>query len=582
MNKLLLCALAGVLSLPLAAPAAPAACPRAGLSDYAGRYDTDAFNPEADVTVAVREGRLTFGPALWHPARILAPVAPDLFQMEDRAERTFRFERDAGGCVTAIVTAGMPYDAPLRRLPRGRETVIGLATGGQAGAAVARLRAEGRGAAEAAALGERLLTVPSHTARALDLLREARRRLPAAAALETALGDALVANGQRPAAIDHYRAALRLDPASDPPRTALERLGALPPAPAPPGWTLPFTPAALFRLPQPAEIDGVWAEWQARNLDATDVQVVATRALAFGGVAMEVRLLRHRVHGALHYGLVLTPPGAAPGCCPVIVEAKGVSWNFFPLRIPSGLSLPGILGPDLAKFVLVVPGFRGETIVWDDQAYVSEGDPRDPWDGATDDALALLNAALTVTPAADPARMGVFGRSRGGTVALLAGLRDPRLRAVAAWAAPTDHFRLMTQGGWTKEEEVRVALARRASPRQEGGQFIDQFLRPAIDQGAALEPMRKKLLACSPLYFASHLPATQLHYGLEDSIVPAANGRALVKRLPRGRAAACLDAHWYAGAGHDQDLFEAPRATRAFLMAQLLPAAPPLGCRAAR
>ena len=276
----------------------------------------------------------------------------------------------------------------------------------------------------------------------------------------------------------------------------------------------------------------MWADWRARRLDAADVEVLATRDVTFGGVSMEARLLRHRVHGLRHHGLVLTPRAATPGCCPVLLEAKGVSWNFFPLRVPGGLNLPGILGPDLARFVLVVPGFRGETIVWDGQAYLSEGDPRDPWDGATDDLLALLNAALTVTPAADASRVGVFGRSRGGTVALLAGLRDPRIRAVAAWAAPTDHFRLMTHGGWTKEEEVRVALRRGAPPREDGGQFIDQFLRPAIDGGAALAAMRHKLLASSPLYFAEQLPATQVHYGLEDSIVPAANGRALAKRLP--------------------------------------------------
>jgi hypothetical protein len=575
--------LLGAASAPVAGAApAPASCPREGLAAYTGRYDTAAFSPEGDVAIAVREGRLTFGPALWNPPRILAPTGPDLFQMEDRSERTFRFERDAAGCVTAFVTTGMPYDAPLHRLPPGGETAIGLARKGQARAAVARLRRNGRGAEEVVALGQRMLTVPSEMAHALALLREAHRRLPASAALEAALGDALVAAGQKTAAVTRYRAALRLDPTGEGPRIALERLGAAPPAPLVPVWTVPFATDALFRPPSPAEVEGVWAEWQARRLEAADVQVMATRRLTFGEVAMEARLLRHRVHGRQHYGLVLTPRDARPGCCPVIAEAKGVSWNYFPLRVPGGLNLPGILGPDLAKFVLVVPGYRGETIVWDDETNVSEGDPRDPWDGATDDLLALLNAALTVTPAADASRMGVFGRSRGGTVALLAGLRDPRLRAVAAWAAPTDHFRLMTRGGWTKEEEVRVALHRGALPREDGGQFIDQFLRPAIDGGAPLEAMRRKLLASSPLYFAERLPATQVHYGLEDSIVPAANGRALVKRLPATRPAACFDGHWYAEAGHDQDLFEAPRTTRAFLLAQLLPAAPPLDCRSAR
>ena len=99
----------------------------------------------------------------------------------------------------------------------------------------------------------------------------------------------------------------------------------------------------------------------------------------------------------------------------------------------------------------------------------SEGDRSDVWDGATDDALALLNVALKITPEADARRIAVFGRSRGGTVALLAAIRDPRIRQVVDWAGPSDLFRLMGQDGWTQREAVAEGLRYRSPPRGIGG-----------------------------------------------------------------------------------------------------------------
>ena len=67
--------------------------------------------------------------------------------------------------------------------------------------------------------------------------------------------------------------------------------------------------------------------------------------------------------------------------------------------------------------------------------FAATGDPSDAWDGATDDTLALLNAALDVTPQADPNRIGMWGHSMGGEVTLRALLVSDRIRAAAIWSS---------------------------------------------------------------------------------------------------------------------------------------------------
>jgi dipeptidyl aminopeptidase/acylaminoacyl peptidase len=187
------------------------------------------------------------------------------------------------------------------------------------------------------------------------------------------------------------------------------------------------------------------------------------------------------------------------------------------------------------------------------------------WDGATNDAIAFLNAALRVTPEADPERIGIFGRSRGGTVALLAAIRDPRIRAVVAWSAPVDHFNLMGYGGWSRRELAGEGLRRKSPTTGIAGQFIETFLRRAIAGERDLADVRHLLIASSPLYFAQRLSVpTQLHYGEDDPVVSARNGRALMAKTK-------ADAHFYPGFGHDTDRIAANESSRRFFAEHLLP-----------
>ena len=319
-----------------------------------------------------------------------------------------------------------------------------------------------------------------------------------------------------------------------------------------------------------AEIARVRAAWGDVDLCPHDVRVEREAEVPVSAVVFRARLVSHGVPGGTELGVILVPKGARPGTLPVLVEAKGVSWNFFPLRVPEGLNLPRILGADVGKFILVVPGFRGEEVRLGEESFCSPS-RHESWSGAAEDLLALLNVALETTPEADPARIGVFGRSRGGSVALLAAERDPRIRCVVSWAAPADWFRLMAPEGWTQREVTADALQRGAKRDERGGQFLFNFLRFAREGTEDLDAVRARLLASSPLYFVESVPPAQLHYGVEDAIVPERNGRAIERRLRNlTGAAGHVEIVFHAGAGHDQDLFEAPRRTREFLLERLL------------
>jgi acetyl esterase/lipase len=411
--------------------------------------------------------------------------------------------------------------------------------------------------------GQRLLErFPSRAADAVVYLTELAKRVPADSDLQRLLGDALIATGRREDAVPRYETALRLDPNNEAAAAALRMAGARKEASS--GWTVPFALDSLFAKPTAEEIDAVWRDWQSRDLRPTDVTIIDAMPYDLGKVKGEIRFISHRIHGSLHYGAVVVPAGVEPRSCAVIIDAKGVSPDYEPRRLDVPTSAMVAADNDQGRYVVFLPGNRGEQLIFRNRTLTSEGDRTNVWDGATDDAIAFLNAALRVTPEADPGRIGIFGRSRGGTVALLAAIRDPRIRAVVAWSAPADHFHLMGHGGWSRRELAEEGLRRKSTTRGLAGQFIETFLRRAVARERDLADVRHHLIASSPLYFANRLPAaTQLHYGEDDPVVSAANGRAIAAKR-------AVDAHFYPGFGHDTDRLAANEHSRRFFAKYLL------------
>ena len=174
--------------------------------------------------------------------------------------------------------------------------------------------------------------------------------------------------------------------------------------------------------------------------------------------------------------------------------------------------------------------------------YRSQGRPS-PWDRDVDDAMALLGAALQQVPEADSGRVVVLGRSRGGGVALLMAVRDPRVDAVVDYFGPTDFFLPAVRRLGERALRSRV-------PRLPGaGYLADSVLFALRDGRIGLADARMALLRRSPAYFADRLPPVQIHHGTDDPEVAIAHSERLVDAFGR-RAGAVWEYHPYPGGGH--------------------------------
>ncbi|HVE55677.1 MAG TPA: hypothetical protein VNB22_02550 [Pyrinomonadaceae bacterium] len=541
-------------------------------SQYAGRFKV---NGSSVLIVEENQGEITLRPIFWRSTQPLRRINGDLFAVEERADRQVEFIRDGNGCVAKIKVAGFGDDGVFSRLGKER-TPIELLFAGQAVKAAGRMvRAEPQGIENFIKIAANLLQkFPSKSSDAVKFLRALVKYYPQNSTVYAVLGDAYIASGDRRAAQQNYLRAYQLNSKNQAAIRGLRRLKALP---SPllnkqTGWMIPFSLDDLFKPPTPREIKEIEAGWAKRDLAPRNVKEEASGKLDLGFTQATVRIISHSVHGQKHYGAIIVPDGIGKAA-PVILDLKGVSWDYFPLNLNDIIS-PKILGEEQKNFIYFVPAFRGEVINFDAKEYISEGDRTDSWDGATDDALAFLNAALSITSQAAANRICAFGKSRGGSVALLAGIRNPKIKSVLDWAGPVDWFELMGTGGWTQKEIATDALFNKATPKEDGGQFIERFLAKSVEgkNKLLLREVRLKMLASSPLYFARKLPPRlQIHYGIEDEMVPFANGQQLAQAIrSQKRKASMFEAFFYPNAGHDLDQKMAYRQSKIFLRSLLL------------
>jgi dipeptidyl aminopeptidase/acylaminoacyl peptidase len=102
---------------------------------------------------------------------------------------------------------------------------------------------------------------------------------------------------------------------------------------------------------------------------------------------------------------------------------------------------PGEVGPLFAErgFVVFSPAWRGESD--------SDGKPELYW-GEVEDALASIDYVAGL-PFVDPSRIYVAGHSAGATIALLAGQRSSRIRAVFSFGG-TLHVGFLGESDWSR------------------------------------------------------------------------------------------------------------------------------------
>jgi pimeloyl-ACP methyl ester carboxylesterase len=319
-------------------------------------------------------------------------------------------------------------------------------------------------------------------------------------------------------------------------------LGACGDTPSGPREPGPLDLNVLFQPATAAEKAAIEAEWATRDPRAEEVREVLVSLMLLGGGLGTGRVFSHTVDGNRHYGATLVPVGAFGGSLPVVVFAhggdQGVNVNDFALVLQ-------LLGERTRNFVWVIPSFRSERLVAGETVFQSEGEPS-PWDRDVDDALALLDVALQRTPEANPNRIGVLGHSRGGLVALLMAIRDPRIDLVLDFAGPTDFF-----GPWVRDlTEDALAGQHHNLP---GFRFMnDRFIQPLGAGSISQADFRLELVRRSSVLWADRLPPVQVHHGTADAVVPVSQSKALIEALQRlERGEENDEFYLYPGAGHD-------------------------------
>ena len=297
----------------------------------------------------------------------------------------------------------------------------------------------------------------------------------------------------------------------------------------------------LFAPPTATEVEAVRADWARRDISAAEATIELTESYPLDETPATLRIVSHRVGEVLHYGAILAPDSAAPGSLPILMYLHGGD---------SGVEVDDIdiviyaLGELRDNFVYVIPSFRSEPLEYEDREWVSTG-PGGHWDYDVDDALALLNVALELTPQARIEGLSIIGGSRGAGVALLAGIRDERIENIVAFFGPTDFF-----GDWVRE------IAREAAmdfPRDLTGvahidsTFIQPYMRGEVD----LAEVRLELVRRSSVLFAEDLPAVQLHHGDSDGTVSVSQAHSLIRTMEAlGREPPEFEAFIYEGGGH--------------------------------
>ena len=298
----------------------------------------------------------------------------------------------------------------------------------------------------------------------------------------------------------------------------------------------------LFAPPTADEIAAVRADWAGRDVSPAGLIVELTEAYSLFGSPATLRVVSHQVGEARHYGAIVVPKSRKAASLPVLMYLHGGDNG---VDVDDVQFLAFALGELRDSFVYVVPSFRSEPLEHGDREWVSTG-PGGHWDYDVDDALALLNVALGITPQAKPEALSLVGASRGGGVALLAGIRDERVENIVTLFGPTDFF-----DEWVREIVREAALG---MPRElTGVAHMDSTLvQPYMGGRIELARVRLELVRRSAVLFAEDLPAVQLHHGTVDETVSISQAHSMIRVMEElGREPPEFEAFIYEGAGHE-------------------------------
>lgn len=256
---------------------------------------------------------------------------------------------------------------------------------------------------------------------------------------------------------------------------------------------------ALFSPITPDERDHILASWE--NFDATSSAITIIKTYNIRP-NRKAHIISHTAEGKVHYGAIIEPTQYDDTRqYPLLSFPFGLNQSTPYVGLDERWLLDELISP-LSDYWILIPSFRGQALVAGDHFYCSDGFFGDAYDGATDDALRLLDIALNqYSNQIDHDRISVYGISRGGTVAMLMGIREPLITKVIAQSAPNLFHNL-------------------DSYHRFSWQFQYQFLNEEKPESELRIPMIKS----SPYYFLNHYDG-QLYilHGQDDPICPIAN-----------------------------------------------------------
>ncbi len=305
----------------------------------------------------------------------------------------------------------------------------------------------------------------------------------------------------------------------------------------------------LFAPPDEAELSAVRADWASRDFSAAGGMVEFEEPFSLGGSPTTLSIVSHLVEGIRHYGAIIVPDGNGDGPgdgaerLPIMLFAHGgdngvsVEETLFILTIA--------LGEMRDDFVYLIPSFRDEPLEFGERAWRSEG-PASPWDHDVDDALALVNLAMETIPQAQTDRYFVVGASRGGGVAMLMGIRDPRIAGVITFFGPTDF-----QNEWARD--IASLLVRGVTVDLPGVEYLRaSYIVPWWAGEVSLQDARLALIRRSPVLFVEDMPPLQVHHGDMDGVVSVTQAESMIRAMEEiGRGAPEFEAYIYPGGTHD-------------------------------
>lgn len=153
------------------------------------------------------------------------------------------------------------------------------------------------------------------------------------------------------------------------------------------------------------------------------------------------------------------------------------------------------------------------------------------WPAQRDDVHAALDwvVARAGELGIDPTRLGVWGESAGGHLALVLGLTRPtQVARVVAWYPPTDLLSM---------------------PGEQGADPLDARSPEAMLLGAPAAADAELAASASPAALATaEAPPVLLLHGEADTVVPCAQSRSLAERLHD--LGTTVELHTYPGADH--------------------------------